>query len=224
MNSHVIRIVKKLVRPLLAAIIASVVPLCPLALADLKDTPTQQQAGSSSYQTQEFSGTVIARGEIAINGNEAPSGTTVFTKSTVATGPTGSAVIDLGPIGRIELGPNTNVLLTFTGEMITVAPGCERLTVRVIQGEVEARLDSGARLLPEGAKINLAGVSELAAHKGSIFFLDCSSSRSRTADGGGAASSGPTIGIVGAVGAAVAATAINRSASSRSPKVSPVLP
>ena len=228
MNIQMIRAMKKMIRPVLAFTIASIVPLYSLALADLtkKTSPISGATEPYGYQTQEPAGTIVASGEIMVNGNEVPSGATVFSKSTIETGRASSAVVDLGPIGRIDLGPGTNVLLTFSDELITVAPACHRLTVRVIQGSVEARSATGPRPLRGGKEDVLVGASVLVAQKGSILFLDCSPTNGSGGGGSGPPISGPMIGVFSAVGVAgaIAAGVAIRGGSERSSRVSPTVP
>ena len=221
MNTHTMR---AMLRPVIATAIASVVPLYSLALPRSSSIPIEP-TDSVGYQTQEPAGTVITSGEIMVNGNQVPNGATVFSKSTIETGRASKAVVDLGPVGRIELGPGTNVLLTFSAETITVAPACEKLRVRVIQGLVEARSAAGSTPLTGGKEDMLAGTSELVARKGSIFSLDCRPTN-RWAGGSGPALSRPIIGVFSAVGVAggvAAAVAIN-GGNARSSRVSPIVP
>ena len=221
MNTHTMR---AMLRPIIATAIASLVPLYSLALPRSPNTSIEPTE-SNGYQTQEPAGTVIASGEIRVNGNEVPSGATVFSNSTIETGRASSAVIDLGPVGRIELGPGTNVLLTFSAEMITVAPACDKLKVRVIQGLVEARSAKGPRPLTGGKEDMLAGISEHVARKGSIFFLDCSPSN--RAAGGVGPISRPMIGVfsaVGVAGAVAASVVMNGGGTTPSLRVSPIVP
>jgi hypothetical protein len=58
-----------------------------------------------------FVGTLTATGYVTVNGNEARTGATILNNSRVATGPDGDAMIDLGPLGRIQLRPDTEIKL-----------------------------------------------------------------------------------------------------------------
>ena len=59
-------------------------------------------------------------GEVSVNGTNAISGATVFSDSTVTTAKGSSAVVSLGKLGRVEVGPSTNMKLSFDDSSITV--------------------------------------------------------------------------------------------------------
>lgn len=65
-------------------------------------------------------GKLIGTGRFSIDGDEVPSGTTVLSGSVIATGPDGNATIDLGPLGRVELRPNTTVTLVLSSNSVHV--------------------------------------------------------------------------------------------------------
>ena len=81
---------------------------------------------------------------VIVNGEAAKSGRSVFSTSTIATPDNASAVINVGKIGKIQLSPNTNLILTFTekgisGDLIsgklTVLNASESVTVKIAGGE-----------------------------------------------------------------------------------------
>ena len=81
---------------------------------------------------------------VMVNGNSVPSGTTIFSGAQVRTPAGTGATIDLGPLGRVDIGPNTNLTLTFG------------------QGEVSINLQTGYVMLTtnkgtKGAVINPQG-------------------------------------------------------------------
>lgn len=59
------------------------------------------------------SGSLTVNGEVTVDGARAMSGTTVFPGSTIATASGSGATISLGPLGRIELLPNSSLKLDF---------------------------------------------------------------------------------------------------------------
>ncbi len=59
-------------------------------------------------------------GEVSVNGTSAISGATVFSDSTITTARGSSAVVSLGKLGRVEVFPETTVILSFTRSRITV--------------------------------------------------------------------------------------------------------
>ena len=81
-------------------------------------TASPQPAGPA----QILSGRIMTRQNkpVTLNGNSVPSGTTVFSGAEVHTGAEAGATIDLGPLGRLDLGPNTNLTLTFSEGNVSV--------------------------------------------------------------------------------------------------------
>lgn len=73
-------------------------------------------AGSVSAQsplkaTLKSSGEIVSASKTTINGFSAVSGVTVFNNNRIKTGKEGAAIINLGRLGRIELGPETDMTL-----------------------------------------------------------------------------------------------------------------
>jgi hypothetical protein len=63
-------------------------------------------------------GEVVSASQTRINGTPAISGMTVFSNNRILTGSHGAAVINLGRLGRIECGADTDMTLRLTGESI----------------------------------------------------------------------------------------------------------
>jgi len=63
-------------------------------------------------------GEVVSASQTKINGVPAISGMTVFSNNRILTGSHGAAVINLGRLGRIECGADTDMTLRLTGESI----------------------------------------------------------------------------------------------------------
>jgi hypothetical protein len=75
-----------------------------------------------------------------VNGLSAATGASVATGATIETGSDGAASVDLGPLGKLDVSPNTKVVLTFdqSGEAkALVMFGCVILTAnKGTRGEV----------------------------------------------------------------------------------------
>src|SRR5262249_35884959 len=84
--------------------------------------PRRAPESSFVHQTPAYSvaGVLIARGNVTVNDNLAPTGTTVLNGSAIATGGDGIASIDLGPKGLIEMRTDTKILLNVLPEQIEV--------------------------------------------------------------------------------------------------------
>lgn len=82
----------------------------------------------ATYSTVTLAGTEKVAGEllvtgkningVLVNGETAQSGRTIFSSSTIATSANTSAIVNIGKIGNIELSPNTNLVLSFSGSGI----------------------------------------------------------------------------------------------------------
>lgn len=66
---------------------------------------------------------------VMVNGEAAQSGRSIFTSSTIATSQDASAVINIGKIGKIELAPNTTMILSFDDKSISGDLLAGRVTV-----------------------------------------------------------------------------------------------
>lgn len=107
-------------------------------------------------------------GAATINGTPAISGATVFNDSKVKTSGTGAAAINLGKLGRIELGPDTE------------------LTLRYTDGTIGGNLLSGRAVVsaPAGIAVSLATADGIATSDGkqaSMLTVDVSCGNTRVA-------------------------------------------
>jgi hypothetical protein len=108
-------------------------------------TSDDDGAQSATDPAQSPKGVISGSGHMTINGNPVQSGATVMSGNTVATGPDGNAVIDLGPLGRIALKTNTEIVLTLSnGDANVRLNHCGMLTQLVPEG-VKGRVDIAHR-------------------------------------------------------------------------------
>ncbi|HXG67819.1 MAG TPA: hypothetical protein VNO70_22150 [Blastocatellia bacterium] len=84
---------------------------------------------------QQPSGTITVSGEVKINDNKAESGATVMNESVIETEEDGDALIDLGPLGRIQLRPNSKIKLNLSANSCIIdMEECGSLTHTVPAG------------------------------------------------------------------------------------------
>jgi len=84
---------------------------------------------------QDCTGTLTVKGgHVTINGNAAQTGATVMSGSTISTSSNGKAIIDLGALGRVELGDNTSATLTCAGGSLQIRTTCAKTEVDVKSG------------------------------------------------------------------------------------------
>jgi len=86
---------------------------------------------------QDCTGTLsVKSGTITINGNAAQTGATVMSGSTISTSSNGNAIVDLGPLGRVEIGGGSTVTLTCVGGSLQIRTTCVRTEVDVKSGSL----------------------------------------------------------------------------------------
>ena len=91
-------------------------PVCLLvAILSLPATVGLTQQGQTGP-----TGDLSVVGEVSVNGTSALSGATVFSDSTITTARGSSAVVSLGKLGRLDVFPETTVILRFTRSSIAV--------------------------------------------------------------------------------------------------------
>ncbi|MDQ3129688.1 MAG: hypothetical protein M3Q99_02860 [Acidobacteriota bacterium] len=95
---------------------------------------------------------------VIVNGEAAKSGRSVFSTSTIATPENAIAVINVGKIGKIQLSPNTNLVLSFTEKGITGDLLSGKLTVLNASENVNVTIAGGETLqLNSGESASAAG-------------------------------------------------------------------
>ena len=236
----------------LALVLASVFTFNSFA-ASTKKSPTGGNAGGRIGKTLVDlpTGRLIGSGRITIDGDEARSGATVLSGSTIATGMDGDAIIDLGSLGRFELRPNTTITLMFGPDGVQVRMNGGGLTARTVPGGVPFRVSllnthnrvivaSGEvkvgsagteRTLGSGQAANFDQGSEATTTVASVFTALSETDRrvSAATYGGGRTVSGGTAGAItlaGVAGGIALGVAVGSNNSGRSPlpKPSTVVP
>ena len=95
---------------------------------------------------------------VKVNGETAQSGRSVFSSNTITTPENASAVINLGKIGKIELGPNTTFTLSFSENGIGGNLGAGRVTVLSASNDVAIKtVDGKTANLKVGESVSAAG-------------------------------------------------------------------
>ncbi len=131
---------------------------------------------SGSPDVQDCTGTLtIKSGKVLLNGNEAQTGATVMNGSVISTGDNGRVIIDLGAIGRIELGHHTTVTVDCaTGSVHgrTTCGGRVRIEDRL--GQVNVIVPKIETILPGKHEI-YDDPAEFTAPAGSSVLVECGS-------------------------------------------------
>lgn len=109
--------------------------------------PTTQQPLSGQLAT-------ISQAKILVNGNSTPSGATIFSGSQLQTPHSVGAAIMVPSLGRVDIAPNTTLVVTFTSETmeIDLTAGCVILsTEKGISGLVKTPQGINQKIGPEKA-------------------------------------------------------------------------
>jgi hypothetical protein len=108
-------------------------------------------SGVAPVPTQQFIARLTTRNDqsITVNGNGATTGSSILTDATIETGPDQSATVNLGPLGVLDIAPNTKLVLTYDEQgnvKVMLLQGCAVLTTKKkAQGEVATQQGSAGR-------------------------------------------------------------------------------
>jgi hypothetical protein len=90
---------------------------------------------------------------ITVNGNSAATGAAIVTNAVIETGADQSATVDLGPLGSLDIAPNTTLTLTYDEQgnvRVTLKTGCAILrTKKKATGEVATDQGSAGKSDPK---------------------------------------------------------------------------
>lgn len=167
------------------------------------------------------SGTLTGTGSISINGNPAQSGATVLSGSVISTGGDGNATIDLGPLGRVVLRPDTTIVLNFTDDSVAVTSRCQQTSVEVTRGQAEIKSPQ-VKTLSAGDRDVFSGGVELTTAGGTDVILSCKSVKLVSFVGPGLGGVFALIGV--AAGIAIGIILGSNDPSVVPPELSPVAP
>lgn len=124
---------------------------------------------------QEPAGTLIVLGgNVTVNGMPARTGLTIISGSTMTTSSNGRARIELGSLGRIEVGNGTTVYLTLIPVMVFVKSNCPQTQIKVTRGQVEV-LSPKKESIPAGKAQVYKGSFEAMTNGDTDFVIACDS-------------------------------------------------
>jgi hypothetical protein len=111
----------------------------------------------------------MASGEVDINGYRAESGATVLSGSQVTTRRNSIASVDLGPLGRVILRPDTSIQLNLAPGTARVRTQADHIRVVVLHGQLSVASGRGNYALADGEDIEFAGAIEATPSSGTVF-------------------------------------------------------
>lgn len=121
-----------------------------------------------------LAGTLKGKGLIRVNGNVVRPGITILSNSTIATGADGIAQIDLGPLGLIELRPDTQIMIVLSSSGTHMRGECNRIRFTVTRGLLLVRLAKSTQILKPNEEATFKGPIETDAELGSYIIVSCS--------------------------------------------------
>ncbi|MEK6408680.1 MAG: hypothetical protein AABN34_17270 [Acidobacteriota bacterium] len=80
---------------------------------------------------------IVLGGNVTVNQTPARTGLTIISGSTMTTSANGRARIELGSLGRIEVGYGTTIYLTLLPVMVFLKSNCPQTHIKVTRGQVE---------------------------------------------------------------------------------------
>jgi hypothetical protein len=198
--------------------IATVFSLSSFAAPDVKE------AAGESIPAQDCPGTLtVAKGQVTINGNVAQTGATVLTGSVLATSSGAKAFVDLGALGRIELGDDTTLTVICSGNQLEVRSDCSRSEVEVRRGNLDVKSPK-TETLTAGKKEHYDGAFDATSTGGVDFKFECEG-RKRVAGGYFTPGLAGLLALIGlAAGVAIAIGIGDEDNAAPAANVSPVLP
>lgn len=75
--------------------------------------------GAGAQTTPDVLGELLVAKEVAINSVQADAGLTILSGSRIQIGASGRATVNLGQLGRVKIGPNSDLALSFSGKKIS---------------------------------------------------------------------------------------------------------
>lgn len=151
----------------LAVVIATVFNLSSYAARGVEGhaTTVDQQPDCTGILT-------ITGGKVHVNGNEVQTGATILAGNIVNTSSNGHAIIDMGPLGRLELGTGTTVTILCVNGMLFVKSNCSKTYVKVRNGKVDITQPKTETLVTDKDE-KYSGSIEATAMPGTDWLVDC---------------------------------------------------
>jgi len=157
---------------MLAVTVTSLFTLRAYAANEAKAPATQPTV--ETLLMQDCTGTLTVKGgKVTVNGNDAQTGATVTSGNVIATGDNGSVIIDLGALGRVELGHHTTVTIDCAGGSIHGRTTCGgKVEIENRAGQVNVTVPK-VETIEVGKEKTYDDPAEFTAIAGSSVKLEC---------------------------------------------------
>ncbi len=107
---------------------------------------------------------ITVTGQVTVNGQTAISNSTIVSGSTIVTGPNSNAVVSLGKTGRVEVLPDTNVVLNFSSTGIVGMLSTGKVRVSNAPGVAATVTTKDATAIADAAQANTFLVEAECSH------------------------------------------------------------
>jgi len=188
---------------MLAVTVTSLFTLRAYAASEAKAPVSQPTI--ETLLTQDCTGTLTVKsGSVRLNGNDAQTGATVTSGSVVSTGDNGRVIIDLGALGRVELGHHTTITIDCAGGVIHGRTTCGgKVEIENHAGQVNVTVPK-VETIEVGKEKTYDDPVEFTATGGSSVEIECGSRKTGLLIGPGLVGVLALIGVGAAVAAGIA--------------------
>lgn len=102
----------------------------------------------------DVNGEISVTGQVTVNGQTAVSNSTVISGSTIVTGANSNATVSLGKLGRVELQPDTTLMLKFSNDGFTGVLSAGKVRVSNSVGVAATITTKDAAIVADSAQAN----------------------------------------------------------------------
>lgn len=132
----------------------------------------QSTSSTANPSGQAPTGVLFVKGHVSVNGNIVKTGFTIFSNSLISTNSGSRALVDFGPLGRIEIRSNSAVVLDLTQVSIDLKSKCGRTKIIVTRGQVRVKSPS-TESIPAGKDRTYTGPTEVVTEGTTDLIVDC---------------------------------------------------
>ncbi len=131
---------------------------------------------------KDMSGEISVSGQVTVNGQNAVSNSSVVSGSTITTGANSTATISLGKVGRVEISPDSSIMLKFNENSITGVLSAGDVRVSNSIGIAATITTKDAAVIADAGQANNFEVGVECSHTHVNSFIGLVTMRSGTTD------------------------------------------
>jgi hypothetical protein len=131
---------------------------------------------------KDITGEISVTGQVTINGQNAVTNSSVVSGSTITTGANSSATVSLGKVGRVEISPDSSIMLKFNDNSITGVLSAGDVRVSNSIGVAATITTKDAAVIADAGQANNFEVGVECSHTHVNSFIGLVTMRSGTTD------------------------------------------